>query len=83
MASRSFIPVRSLRAAVSRQVAAPRTVAYRAGSRFYSTEGEASKDASATESPELVEAKKKAAELEAKVKELEVSFAVIASSRPK
>lgn len=69
MASRSIAPIRSLRSAVSRQ-AAPRVAAARFPGRFYSTE-----EAEVKESPELVEAKKRAAELEEKVKSLEVSVA--------
>jgi len=69
MATRTIAPLRSLRSVVSRQ-AAPRVVAGRSAGRFYSTEADA---AEVKESPELVEAKKRAAELEEKVKSLEVS----------
>ena len=69
MASRTIAPLRSLRSVVSRQ-AAPRVAAGRFVTRGYSTEEAAGE---VKESPELAEAKKRATELEEKVKTLEVS----------
>lgn len=87
MASRSIIPVRSLRTSLPRLAAAPRQAVFARAGRFYSTEGdaasasassEAAKPAAggseAGESAELAEAKKTAEALQEKIKEMQVGF---------